>query len=225
MPHVIAVCTGKAERIQTMKYFNKNQRQELIEFIDKTASSFDFNAFGIDHNGDLAFITSEELESFTMFRPNGRKYDYHVALDQANFSECHDMSIPETKTLQEQKNEIEKIMFETVAMDYLTKCLPKKKLGINLNIGELGEFVNCEIYFPNGVRCDAFIWYCPGEESDIEIVTDTDEDEENFFSCTFSGGNMKAIKKLIRTTVSKWVEENPTLKYLKSYSNKYNNLI
>ena len=102
-----------------MKYFNKNQRQELIEFIDKTASSFDFNAFGIDHNGDLAFITSEELESFTMFRPNGRKYDYHVALDQANFSECHDMSIPETKSFQEQKNEIEKIMFETVAMDYL----------------------------------------------------------------------------------------------------------
>ena len=40
-----------------------------------------------------------------------------------------------------------------------------------------------------------------------------------------SGGNMKAIKKLIRTTVSKWIEENPTLEYLKSYSNKYNNLI
>ena len=30
-----------------MRNFNKKQRQELIEFIDKTASSFDFNAFGI----------------------------------------------------------------------------------------------------------------------------------------------------------------------------------
>lgn len=208
-----------------MKIFNKKQRKELIEFIDETASSFDFNAFGIDSCGSLALETSEELESFRMHRPNGRKYDYLVALDQAHFGKCHDMSLPETETFQEQKNEIEKIMFETVAMDYLIKCLPQKKFGINLNTGELGNFVNCEIYFPNGVRCDAFLWYCPKEESNIEIVTDTDEDEENFFSCTFSGGNMRAIKKLIRTTVSKWVEENPTLEYLKSYSNKYNNLI
>ena len=35
---------------------------------------------------------------------------------------------------------------------------------------------------------------------------------------------MKAIKKLIRTTVSKWIEENPTLEYLKSYSNQIQKL-
>lgn len=206
-----------------MKNFTENEKHELIDFIDEIASSFDLDAFGIGDCDSFIPDVLWELKGFRIHRPNGNKDDYYIALDSSNFTEHHDMSLPDTQTLQEQKNAIEKVMFETVAMDYLIKCLPQKKFEINLNIGELGEFVNCEIYFPNGARCDASVWYCPKEESDIEIAADNDEDAENSFSCTFSGGNMKAIKKLIRTTVSKWVEENPTLEYLKSYSNKYNN--
>ena len=177
----------------------KTQEIELRKFIADTGNKYGMITYAKPISGNIiGFSIMNPITDFVL----------DVALDDSLFVDCN-MVLEDTKNLDELKDSIERIVFETAGYEYLMNYLDNNEAHITVYTNEYGRAVGFGVSSPHDV---VYNFHLSFDNVSDKISID---DNEDIISYEISGSNMTKVKKLIKSSIDELIAED------KIYS-KYN---
>lgn len=174
-----------------MKNFTDTEKREIIECFEELSEKYEAEVVAMETKGNLTGFVHKINDDCPYCL---------IALDPTFYDLDYIISLPETNTLKEQKEAIERAVFELTAYDYLATLLEEENVSYALNSNEFGYTVSCDIFSTNDIRYEILLDFCPYKG----IVSV--EDDEDYITYTLSSGNMSMMKSLIDSTVEDLID-------------------